>query len=404
MSGSSNMILLSAMSRRRCYTAGIMSRPFSLLVSFMLVAAGALGAPADTLDAVRARFAPDRRLAVFDVTVERQQDRTIVRGEVESIAARDAALQALRAAGHGNLLDQIKVLPDPALGAQTFALVRVSVANVRGKPAHGAEMVTQTIMGWPVRVLKEQSGWFLVHTEPDGYLGWIEDLQLTRVTAEEQREWETATRVISTTPFSVLREAPAADADPVADLVIGAVVRSAGSAGGWTQVVLPDGRRGYVRASEVEEYGNWKAARAPIAAAIERTAKQFMGVPYVWGGTSSKGFDCSGFAKTVFRLNGIELPRDTDQQAELGTAVPIDPQLTTLRKGDLLFFGAAATSERPERISHVGIYLGNGEFIHESGLVRRNSLDPSSPIYSESLRKRLLRVKRVLPEPKPITE
>ncbi len=380
-----------------------MSRAFSLLISFMLVASGALAAPADSLDAVRARFAPDRRLAVFEVTVERQQDKTIARGEVESTAARDAALASLRASGHATVIDEIKILPDPALGAQTFGLVRVSVANVRGKPAHVAEMVTQAILGWPVRVLKEQSGWFLVHTEPDGYLGWIEDLQLTRVTAEGRREWEDATRVIATTPYSVMREAPTADADPVADLVIGAVVRATGSSGAWTQVLLPDGRRGFVRASEVEEYDNWKAARAPIAASIERTARQFMGVPYLWGGTSSKGFDCSGFAKTVFRLNGIELPRDTDQQAEVGTAVPIDTAFTQLLKGDLLFFGSAATADRPERISHVGIYLGNGEFIHESGLVRRNSLVPSSPIYSETLRNRLLRVKRVLPPPPNIT-
>jgi cell wall-associated NlpC family hydrolase len=69
-----------------------------------------------------------------------------------------------------------------------------------------------------------------------------------------------------------------------------------------------------------------------------------------------------------------------------------------------LFFGSAATADRPERISHVGIYLGEGEFIHESGLVRRNSLVPTSPIYSESLRKRLLQVKRVLPPPQPTTE
>lgn len=381
-----------------------MSRVFSVFISLLFVATASWSAQRDILEAVRARFAPDKRLAVFEVTVERQPDRTIVRGEVESTAARDAALEAVRASGHMNLLNQIRVLPDPALGAQTFAIVRVSVANVRGKPAHAAEMVTQTILGWPVRVLKEQAGWFLVHTEPDGYLGWIEDLQLTRVTAEERREWETATRVIATTPYSVMREAPAPDADPVADLVIGAVMRSEGSSGGWTQVLLPDGRRGFVRASEVEEYDNWKAARAPIAAAIERAAKQFLGVPYLWGGTSSKGFDCSGFAKTVFRLNGIELPRDTDQQAEVGDAVPIDAQFTHLQKGDLLFFGTAATADRPERISHVAIYLGGGEFIHESGLVRRNSLESSAPNYSESLRKRLLRVRRVLPREKPITD
>lgn len=376
----------------------------SLLIPLLFVASGSLGAQADSLEAIRARFAPDRRLAVFDVAVDREQGKTIARGEVESLAARDAVLKVLRAAGQSNVVDKIHVLPDPALGARTFGLVRVSVANVRGKPSHAAEMVTQTLLGWPVRILKEQSGWFLVHTEPDGYLGWIEDLQLTRVTADERREWEGTSRVIAISPYSVMREAPEANADPVADLVIGAILRSTGSLGEWTHVLLPDGRRGFVRASEVQEYESWKASRAPIAASIERTARQFMGVPYLWGGTSVKGFDCSGFAKTVFRLNGIELPRDTDQQAQVGTPVPIDADYTQVRKGDLLFFGTAATADRPERISHVGIYLGEGEFIHESGLVRRNSLVPTSPIYSESLRKRLLQVKRVLPPLQPTTE
>lgn len=380
-----------------------MFRLFSLAVSLFFVASGTLGAQGDSLQAVRARFAPDKRLAVFEVTIDHQQGKTIARGEVESLAARNAVLEALKLNGHPHLVDQIHVLPDPALGARTFGLVRVSVANVRGKPSHTAEMVTQTLLGWPVRILKEQSGWFLVHTEPDGYLGWIEDLQLTRVTPDERREWEGTSRVIAISPYSVMREAPAANADPVTDIVIGAILRATGSAGDWTHVVLPDGRRGFVRGSEVQDYESWQASRAPIAASIERTAKQFMGVPYLWGGTSAKGFDCSGFAKTVFRLNGIELPRDTDQQAQVGTAVPIDDELTQLQKGDLLYFGTTATADRPERISHVGIYLGNGEFIHESGLVRRNSLLPSSLIYSESLRKRLLQVKRVLPPPRSIT-
>lgn len=381
-----------------------MSRLLSLLLPILFVASGTLASGADSIEAVRARFAPDRRLAVFDVTIAREQGKTIARGEVESAAARDAVLQALRAAGDASPVDQIHVLPDPALGARTFGIVRVSVANVRGKPAHGAEMVTQTLLGWPVRILKEQSGWFLVHTEPDGYLGWIEDLQLTRVTADERREWEGPSRVIAVSPYAVMREAPAANADPVADLVIGAILRATGGSGDWTHVLMPDGRRGFVRASDVEDYESWKASRAPVAASIERTARQFMGVPYLWGGTSAKGFDCSGFAKTVFRLNGIELPRDTDQQAQVGTAVPITQDFAQLRKGDLLFFGTAATADRPERISHVGIYLADGEFIHESGLVRRNSLLPTSQIYSESLRKRLLQVRRILPPASPTTD
>jgi cell wall-associated NlpC family hydrolase len=179
--------------------------------------------------------------------------------------------------------------------------------------------------------------------------------------------------------------------------VTGAVFRATGREGEWTAVSLADGRQGFVPSVQVEPFDAWKAGRRPTPDNVERAAQLFMGVPYLWGGTSSKGFDCSGYTKTVLRMNGIDLPRDADQQGDAGTAVPIDDQLSAVRKGDLLFFGSKATADRPERITHVAIYVGNGEFLHASGLVRRNSLFPASPIYSESLRARLLRIRRVLP-------
>jgi len=351
----------------------------------------------EALKPVRERFAPDKRLAVFDINVQRAAQGVTVTGEVESAEAKAAALQALRAAGHADLTDRIVVLPDAALVGATRGLVRVSVANVKSKPSHPAEMATQAVMGWTVRILKKQSGWYYVHTEPDNYLGWIEELQLAQVTEEDATAWTRGSRVIVTTPIAYVREAAGDDATPVSDVVMGSLLRRVSTEGGWTKVGLPDGRQGYLRVASVADYAEFRATRRPTADGVESTAKLFMGVPYLWGGTSSKGFDCSGYAKTVLRMNGIELPRDTDQQAREGAAVAIDDTMSGLRKGDLLFFGTKATADRPERISHVGIYMGNGEFLHASGLVRRNSLLPASPIYSESHRQRLLHVKRVLP-------
>jgi hypothetical protein len=351
----------------------------------------------EDLRAVRARVAPDSRLVVFDVAAERRDGEVVVNGEVESAAAREAALEAVRSREGGTVVDRITVLPDAALGLERHALVRVSVANVRRTPAHAAEMVTQAVMGLPVRLLKHQAGWYLVHTEPDEYLGWIEELQLTPVTAEGRQGWEALPRAIVTVPAALVRSAPALDADPVADLVIGALVGSVGRSGPWREVRLPDGRGGFVRDEEVRDYAAWRSSRAPTGEAIARTARGFMGVPYLWGGTSAKGFDCSGFVQTVFRLNGIEMPRDADQQAREGLPVAIDRGLVGLEEGDLLFFGAAATADQPERVTHTAIHIGRLEVVHASGLVRQNSLDPASPIYAPTLRERLLHARRVLP-------
>lgn len=360
-------------------------------------APASLPSPADVIRSVQARLAPDRRVAVFDVTAEQTPQGLVVTGTTEHADWKHEVLSALRTAGYGQLVETVSVLPDPSLGAGRLGIVRVSVANVRSRPSHPAELATQAVMGWTVQVLKRQSGWYYVHTDPDNYLGWIEELQLTLVDEDARRAWTSGPRVVVTVPVTFVRERAVAGATPVTDVVVGAILRRTGSQDGWIAVSLPDGRSGYLRSDEAEDAQSWLTSRRATPDTVERTALQFMGVPYLWGGTSSKGFDCSGYAKTVLRLNGVELPRDTDQQAGTGMAVAIDDGLTQLRKGDLVFFGTRATPDQPERISHVGIYVGNGEILHASGLVRRNSLLPASPIYSESLRNRMLRVRRVLP-------
>ena len=121
-----------------------------------------------------------------------------------------------------------------------------------------------------------------------------------------------------------------------------------------------------------------------------------MGIPYLWGGTSSKGLDCSGFSKTVYYANGIILPRDASQQVFSGDLVDTENDFENLQKGDLLFFGFSTDGNKKERITHVAIYIGNKNFIHASGKVKINSIDKNSEIFDEFRLKTFIRAKRIL--------
>ena len=93
-----------------------------------------------------------------------------------------------------------------------------------------------------------------------------------------------------------------------------------------------------------------------LRADLAETARSYLGIPYLWGGTSAQGFDCSGLTMSVYRLNGLQLPRSSRDQFAAGTPVPLD----RLQRGDLLFFATGGAG----RVSHVGVYLGDGTFIH----------------------------------------
>jgi gamma-D-glutamyl-L-lysine dipeptidyl-peptidase len=251
-----------------------------------------------------------------------------------------------------------------------------------------------------VRVWKPSTNavfrWYLTQSG-DGYVSWLQKGTFVRCTREQVEAWNRGPLLIVTAFEDLILEQPLADAQPVSDVVLCDLVRKTGEDGDWYKVELPDQRTGFLPRKLAADYEAWKRARQPTAENIERTARRFIGRPYLWGGNSPKGFDCSGFTKTVFYLNGIDLMRDSSQQARQGVAVPLDGDLSQLQKGDLLFFGHRAGWGRPERVVHVGIYLGDKLFIHSSERVHISSLDPNSPIRDDNRIRTLLRARRVLP-------
>lgn len=127
---------------------------------------------------------------------------------------------------------------------------------------------------------------------------------------------------------------------------------------------------------------------------LTSSAFGMLGVPYLWGGTSSKAMDCSGFTKTVYLMNGYILPRDASQQENIGTLVDDKRAFEKLQEGDLLFFGRNATDSTRESVVHVGMWIGDMKFIHASGDIHVSSMDPDSDIFDEYNLKRYLRTKR----------
>jgi len=164
-------------------------------------------------------------------------------------------------------------------------------------------------------------------------------------------------------------------------------------------VIIPDGKVAYVPKADAQMYQEWSKQRNPVASNIIATGKQFLGFPYLWGGTSIKGLDCSGFVKTCFLLNGVIIPRDASQQVKAGEEVDLSNILENLQPADLLYFGRKATETTPERITHTGMYIGNGQFIHSASTpasVVINSLIPGEPDYSTTAES-LVRSKRYIP-------
>jgi hypothetical protein len=245
-------------------------------------------------------------------------------------------------------------------------IVDRGVTPLRSEPDDAAELVDEAQYGEVVTRLADRDGWAYVQG-PDLYFGWIRAVHIV--------EYRTPQLVLIGVPLARVHAGPSSDADVVDALPAGAPVVARERQGGWWRVGVHPER--YVRVDDTVEVAELPQ-RYPTTDDLIATAESFLGAPYLWGGTSVRGIDCSGLTQQVYRLNGVGLDRDADQQALGGR--PVD----RARPGDLFFFGA-------ERVTHTAIATGELTFIHapESGkTVQHGELtDPS----------RLRAIRRYLP-------
>lgn len=257
------------------------------------------------------------------------------------------------------------------------ALVRIASGCMRAQPAHSSELVSQAVMGTPLRLIEKTDGWHLVET-PDGYRGYMKDNSLVLLDSVEMHHWRQTPRVMYTGHHTgrVMRH-DAEGESPVTDVHSGSVLVVADSSSDSVRVVTPGGAVGYLPKHSVTPLDSLCRDTVDTDAVIQM-ARALTGVSYLWGGTTPAAMDCSGFSSICYLNQGIILQRDASQQARTGTWLGTDCR--DYRPGDLVFFASASTGN----IIHVGIYIGSGCYINSAGWVKINSLDPQSPAYDPS--------------------
>jgi len=346
------------------------------------------------IDSITAKWVPDTREAIADIVlVNDSAGGLVLQGETDLPGLKNEITSFLEMKKI-SFTDKLIVLPDRAVIGKPWGLVTVSVTQMKGEPSHSSEMVSQAIMGTPVKILKKKGGWSLVQT-PDNYLGWISDSGLQELTDNEFDDWRKSKRFIFLGTFGHVF--PGKDSNfIVSDLVSGVIVEDAGGGSdGIASVKLPDGRSGGVARELLMDFDLWCGSVGPDVKRMINFAASLGGSPYMWGGTSVKAMDCSGLTKITYFTSGIILARDASLQYRHGIKIDVSGTYKNLEPGDLLYFGHI-NSEGKERITHTAMYIGNTEYIHSSGMVKINSLDSTRTNYSSYLRNILRGARRII--------
>ena len=320
----------------------------------------------------------DRRESIFELHVEEGSAR--LSGRVLTAEQHAAALDALPIRP---VEDRVSVLLHEAT---PWALVNHSVTDMRREPRRLAERVSQALLGEAVRILEVGEDWHYVRLEHDGYMGWVQASALHCCGKEESLGYRAAANMLVTGELAQAYAGPptAVGFAGTGKLPFGVTLPRAGGEEGHIALRLPDGHLWWAAEGDLVPVSRRPRPDAGGIAATLDLVRRSAGVPYLWGGRSPFGYDCSGLAQAFWAVMGVTIPRDADQQYRHGAPVEGDPA-----PGDLLFFGesedyTASGAARHARISHVAISLGGSELIHANGSaggISYNSFDPHSPLY-----------------------
>lgn len=252
------------------------------------------------IEQVKKKYAPDKRTAVFQV----EPDSNLLVGKTNLPLAKKELLSRLKSNGF-NLADEIRILPDEEeLDGKIFALVNVSVANIRTMPKESAELATQALLGTSLKVLDKERNWYMVQT-PDTYIGWVDGSTIKRKSKAEVEAYQNQPKLMFARPYGFAYSEADENSQTVSDLTWGDLFVVKDTLADFYEITYPDARKGFIPKREGISYQDWKKMTNPSPEALTKTAFRMIGLPYLWGGTSWKGVDCSGYMRMVYQTNGI---------------------------------------------------------------------------------------------------